>query len=717
MSRLDNTDRVLTNDGSKTIGIRNNDGSISSVVPSYTSAELTAIGGASALGGSSTAPVLAFVDGILSKCDGSSIASTSSVNLVANSASAASANTAAIQAALNLGGVVTISQASGSIVYINDTLVIYSNTTLKISDGVMLKQVSATTKPMLRNNAYLNNKVDVAVNGLTYALSGGFYYVTVATAAAHGLVVGDYASIQWADKAGYNGVFLVDSVANSTTFTYRADIKPVETPSAISSKSPNAKIWVAKADQNITVEGGIWDRGGYAKLINNTNDCVMLFANITKRVCKGQKFLNHAWIAIFTFAESNAQDLDLTATWDNNSAHNSQIVGINAPAKNNLCSGLHGSTRDDVFSFANGMDPLYLMSDPINGLTSWFPVGDIVDCKVENVYAESQTNIIALYKASNNYTYKNIIAENIGGKAYKIIHIGGSTVSATTIEEFTIRNLSGLYDQSHAVNIHDCTVKALYFEGVSDQSTDNNNNPYVYLGANATVNFMSVKNYTTNPKNTFSGSHYFLQLDGSSKRVDEIVFDGCAVNYDTWQPYALVRVDTNSSIGTMIVKASSTDGCGYGALYLNGGSIDALEVDAKVTHADYGLRVESGTIKNINLLNYQFFSPAGWGIGAIRVGATANISVYGSSGITLDPSNPKPIFDYAAGGVVKVYNSGLSVDVGATGIPANVKGQLAIHSSSVAGRNAANQQGLAVCNGTNWYALATGASGVNTLIV
>lgn len=74
MSRLDNTDRVLTNDGAKTIGIRNNDGSISSVVPSYTSAELTGIGGPSALGGSSTAPVLAFKDGQLYTGNGLSLA-------------------------------------------------------------------------------------------------------------------------------------------------------------------------------------------------------------------------------------------------------------------------------------------------------------------------------------------------------------------------------------------------------------------------------------------------------------------------------------------------------------------------------------------------------------------------------------------------------------------------------------------------------------------
>lgn len=39
------------------------------------------------------------------------------------------------------------------------------------------------------------------------------------------------------------------------------------------------------------------------------------------------------------------------------------------------------------------------------------------------------------------------------------------------------------------------------------------------------------------------------------------------------------------------------------------------------------------------------------------------------------------------------------------------------HKSAVGGRNAANQQGPCVGNGTNFYAIATGAAGVNTLIV
>lgn len=35
----------------------------------------------------------------------------------------------------------------------------------------------------------------------------------------------------------------------------------------------------------------------------------------------------------------------------------------------------------------------------------------------------------------------------------------------------------------------------------------------------------------------------------------------------------------------------------------------------------------------------------------------------------------------------------------------------------VAGRNAANQQGPCFYNGSSWYAIGTGTSGANTLIV
>jgi hypothetical protein len=59
---------------------------------------------------------------------------------------------------------------------------------------------------------------------------------------------------------------------------------------------------------------------------------------------------------------------------------------------------------------------------------------------------------------------------------------------------------------------------------------------------------------------------------------------------------------------------------------------------------------------------------------------------------------------------------GLSIVVDAGLVNAGTK-QTFTHSSAIAGRNAANQQGPCIGNGTNFYALATGAGGINTLIV
>jgi hypothetical protein len=63
---------------------------------------------------------------------------------------------------------------------------------------------------------------------------------------------------------------------------------------------------------------------------------------------------------------------------------------------------------------------------------------------------------------------------------------------------------------------------------------------------------------------------------------------------------------------------------------------------------------------------------------------------------------------------INSWGEGLVIDVINLSL---AKGQKAWHSSAIAGRDAAAQQGPAFCNGTNWYALGTGASGVNTLIM
>lgn len=78
------------------------------------------------------------------------------------------------------------------------------------------------------------------------------------------------------------------------------------------------------------------------------------------------------------------------------------------------------------------------------------------------------------------------------------------------------------------------------------------------------------------------------------------------------------------------------------------------------------------------------------------------------------PSTPV-IFTTGSTASLRSFGYGFKTDV--INLSTTIAGQTAWHTSAVAGRNAANQQGPAFCNGTNWYAIGTGAAGVNTLIV
>lgn len=135
-----------------------------------------------------------------------------------DSAAAATANTAAIQAKLDEGGTVRV--GGQGVVYINASLVIGDNTTLIVEPGCTLKAAAGTNDAVVVTEAYTRS--DFTVSSITS--SGNV--CTATTSVDHGFAVGDYVAISWADPEGYSGVFQVLTAATSTTFTYDCPILP-----------------------------------------------------------------------------------------------------------------------------------------------------------------------------------------------------------------------------------------------------------------------------------------------------------------------------------------------------------------------------------------------------------------------------------------------------------------------------------------------------------
>ena len=124
-------------------------------------------------------------------------------------------NTAAIQAAADIGPV-KISAAPGAVIYINDT--IYADV-LELEHGVTLLMAAGTGKPLLRNSALKPSNPTYNISSLTCDSAGT---VSAVTTAPHPFVAGQFVAIEFAMPDHYTGVYQIDTVADTTHFTYKA---------------------------------------------------------------------------------------------------------------------------------------------------------------------------------------------------------------------------------------------------------------------------------------------------------------------------------------------------------------------------------------------------------------------------------------------------------------------------------------------------------------
>lgn len=155
----------------------------------------------------------------------------------------AAANTAAIQAALDKTGYVSIT-APGTYTVDHTALTIGDDTFFYVGPGVTLKQTSGTGKYMLANSQY--GAATINISSLT--ASGNL--VTAVTASAHSFIAGDYVFVNWANKDHYSGVFRIETVADNTHFTYRTYATPAATSA---SASTNATMTCRLANRNIKI--------------------------------------------------------------------------------------------------------------------------------------------------------------------------------------------------------------------------------------------------------------------------------------------------------------------------------------------------------------------------------------------------------------------------------------------------------------------------------
>lgn len=204
-----------------------------------------------------------------------------------------------------------------------------------------------------------------------------------------------------------------------------------------------------------------------------------------------------------------------------------------------------------------------------------------------------------------------------------------------------------------------------------------------------------------------------VTLGSSNATVTQVIFNGVVLNQVLSGFRAPIMLNSSgASVGSAFFNQ-----CQLGP----GASFTANSTYAGTPNLHFtgctGLSGFKNFVENGGTQTMRIFMDACTGVspsqgGLINTYGTAVISVFVARYVN---GGSAPIFANT-GGTISYYNADATAPVD-VGLMAVTKGSSGYHSSAVAGRNAANQQGNCVCNGTNRYALATGATGVNTLIV
>ena len=143
----------------------------------------------------------------------------------------AAVNTAAIQAALDVGG--EIRMTTPGTYNIAGPLKIGSNTSLRLANGVILK-TSGATDNLLQSKAYSAAKTSVT---LTWAAGTGGVTASMCSVAwtGHGLVEGDYVWITGVNQSQYLGVFRITTRTDADNFVVSLQRAPTTSPAFIKS--------------------------------------------------------------------------------------------------------------------------------------------------------------------------------------------------------------------------------------------------------------------------------------------------------------------------------------------------------------------------------------------------------------------------------------------------------------------------------------------------
>lgn len=576
----------------------------------------------------------------------------------------ASANTAAIQNALNQGGFLSLS--TPGTYSINNTLVINSNTWLRLGSGVIIQEAAATNKNMLENAGYNTFSTTASV---TLTWSAGINFSVAWT--SHGLNVGDYVLLAGSSPSMFNGVFQVISVTDANDFTVNA----MRLPSA----SPTGAATGKKCDANITIEGGTWDYNSQAGPSGTNAHAIILGAvgNLTVRNLIVKNAIKYD-LNIGAARDVVVDNVDFPVT-------NSDMIKIQGPMAHLRIHQVSGKNGDDCIS---------LETKTASGFSQYmWTFGDVQDAEVDglNCQGNGGSGQFVLYPSANEYmggvtvrniggsgeptvaispswassVIDNVVFEHITGNGGPVIYIGSGS-NTETINSLTFRDVvfnAPTVSQAQLFLIDpNTTTHFLSVDGLSLASTVWPNTTLYLMQINGTHDLIRVKN------GYFSGANTPRFMQVNSGTVSQLILDN--INGATGD--TLLNIGTSNTVGSVLIQ-----GCNW-----TGGTSAAF--------------ISQGTSTSVTFLGNRF---ANMSNGVIRTTGTPTLHIYGTgntlaSGAWLAVPSGTPVLNF--------HSWDFQVDLSTTGVNKAI-GDYVYNTNSALGT--LGTTGFVVADAAEWYLL------------
>lgn len=344
--------------------------------------------------------------------------------------------------------------------YINDTLVIGSNTNLIFGSGVTIKLAPAVNKAMLVTSSLVSQETAT----VTIAWTAGVRATVTWT--AHGLTTDDYVTFQGAAQGEYNNCFRVAEVLTANTFIICLYRKPSATASGT--------ITGYKCAKNFSIEGGTWDydytNNPSAAQTYDRHGIVIAFAgNFVVRDIIAKDTYKYG---LNTCAVCDYQLYNIKGD------EPAEILKTYGPCANGYINGIHGMAWDDCTTIQGKEPPAFIAYMPA--------FGDVHNIEISNVNVNVRSTggasgAVVVYASDNEFIsgikYRNVIAECVVGHGFVVRN--GTGFTAGVIDSLDVDGITATGKASTNFGIQiNCDVRQARFANIHFAPSDETTNQF-----------------------------------------------------------------------------------------------------------------------------------------------------------------------------------------------------------------------------------------------